>query len=265
MPIAQVNGTEIHYRDAGEPTAASTVLLLHAFPLHSGMWQRQIAALGKRHRVVAPDYRGLGQSKPSAEPSTLPRLAEDVRALLAHLRIERAAVAGLSMGGYLAFELYRQAPALFRGLALCDTKAGPDTAEGKATREKFAQTALERGLEWVADEMIPKLLRPDPDPAVAKEVRDLIRHGTPAGVAAAQRGMAQRADSTPTLAAIACPTLVIFGEQDALTPPKESQAMARAIRGAKLVKVKEAGHIANLENPVAFNRALSEFVEGLGA
>src|SRR5512146_3030415 len=161
MPTANLNGTELHWRDAG--AGSDVVLLLHAFPLHSGMWTRQIAALERRHRVVAVDYRGLGKSGPSPEPSTLDLLAQDVRALLAHLRIERAAVAGLSMGGYLSFELYRQAPALFRGLALCDTKAGADTEEGQAGREKFAQTALERGLSWVADEMVPKLLKADPD------------------------------------------------------------------------------------------------------
>jgi pimeloyl-ACP methyl ester carboxylesterase len=264
MPIAHLNGTDVHYRDNGARTNG-VVLLLHAFPLHSGMWQRLTQVLEKKHRVVAPDYRGLGQSKPSAEASTMTLLAEDVRALLAHLRIERAAVAGLSMGGYLSLELYRQAPALFRGLALCDTRAGADTEEGKATREKFAQSAIEKGLSWVADEMIPKLLKPTPDPAVVKEVKDLIRGGTPAGVAAAQRGMAKRPDSFETLGTIACPTLVVVGAEDTLTPPAESEKMAKAVKGAKLVKIPGAGHLANLENPDAFNRAVAEFVDGLPA
>src|SRR5512138_2639496 len=108
MPVAHVNGTELHYRDAGT-SSKDVVLLLHAFPLHSGMWTRQLAALEKRHRVVALDYRGLGKSGVPTEATTMPLVAEDVRALLAHLRIERAAVAGLSMGGYSALELYRQA------------------------------------------------------------------------------------------------------------------------------------------------------------
>jgi pimeloyl-ACP methyl ester carboxylesterase len=263
MPKASVNGTELHYRDSG--SSKDVVLLLHAFPLHSGMWARQIAALSARHRVVAPDYRGLGKSAVPPEASTMELLAQDVRALLQHLRVERAAVAGLSMGGYLAFELYRQAPALFRGLALCDTRAGADSEEGKATREKFAQTTIERGLGWVADEMVPKLLRPQPDPAVVKEVRSLISDGTPAGVAAAQRGMARRPDSTPTLATIACPTLVVVGEEDGLTPPGESEKMAKAVKGAKLVKVPRAGHLANVENPAAFDAALVAFVDGLPA
>jgi pimeloyl-ACP methyl ester carboxylesterase len=263
MPKASVNGTELHYRDSG--TSKDVVLLLHAFPLHSGMWSRQLAALEKRHRVVAPDYRGLGKSDVPPEASTMELLAQDIRALLQHLRIERAAVAGLSMGGYLAFELYRQAPSLFRGLALCDTRAGADTEEGKANREKFARTAIEKGLSWVADEMIPKLLRPDPDPAAVKEVRSLVLGGTPAGVAAAQRGMARRPDSTETLGKISCPTLVIVGAQDQLTPPAESEKMAKAVKGAKLVKVPNAGHLSNIENPEAFNKAFVEFCDGLPA
>lgn len=263
MPTVSLNGTEIHWRDAG--TGPDTVLLLHAFPLHSGMWSRQLSALEKRHRVIAVDYRGLGKSGPPPEASTLDLLAEDVRALLAHLRIERTAVAGLSMGGYLSLELYRQAPALFRGLALCDTRAGADTEEGKAGREQFARTALERGLSWVADEMTPKLLKADPDPAVVKEVRRLIQDGTPAGVAAAQRGMARRPDSTSLLAKITCPTLVIVGEGDTLTPPAESEKMAAAVKGARLVKIPDAGHLANIENPDVFNAALTSFVDGLPA
>jgi pimeloyl-ACP methyl ester carboxylesterase len=263
MPKVNANGTELHYRDTGN--GKDVVLLLHAFPLHSGMWTRQIAALEKKHRVIAPDYRGLGKSAASGEPSTMELLAQDVRALLGHLRVERAAVAGLSMGGYLAFELYRQAPGLFRGIALCDTKAGADTDEGRANREKFAQTAIEKGLGWVSDEMIPKLLKPQPDADAVKEVRGLINGGTPAGVAAAQRGMAKRPDSAPTLSAVACPALVVVGAEDTLTPPPESEKMAAAIKGAKLVKIPGAGHLPCIENPGPFTKALAEFFGGLPA
>jgi pimeloyl-ACP methyl ester carboxylesterase len=263
MPKANVNGTELHYRDTGN--GKDVVLLLHAFPLHSGMWTRQIAALEKRHRVLAPDYRGLGKSAASGVASTMDLLAQDVRALLAHLRVERAGVAGLSMGGYLAFELYRQAPGLFRGIALCDTRAGADDDTGRANREKFAQTAIEKGLNWVSDEMIPKLLRPQPDAEAVKEVRSLISGGTPAGVAAAQRGMAKRPDSSPTLATIACPALVVVGEQDGLTPPAESEKMAAAIKAAKLVKIPGAGHLPCIESPEPFTKALAEFFGSLPA
>jgi pimeloyl-ACP methyl ester carboxylesterase len=229
------------------------------------MWARQIAALEKRHRVVAPDYRGLGQTPPSGEPSTMALLASDARALLAHLRIERAAVVGLSMGGYVALELFRQLPGLFRGIALCDTRATADGEEGKANREAFARTALERGLGWVADEMTPKLLREGASAAEVKQVRDLIRRGTPAGVAAAQRGMAARIDSSPTLATLRCPATVIHGELDRLIPVSDAEKLAAAIPGARLVRIPGAGHLPNLENPEAFDRALAELVDGLPA
>jgi pimeloyl-ACP methyl ester carboxylesterase len=169
------------------------------------------------------------------------------------------------MGGYLALELYRQVPGLFRGLALCDTKAGADTAEAAAGRETFAKNALEHGLAWVADQLVPKLLKPDPDPAVVKQVRHLIGQGTPSGVAAAQRGMARRPDSTPTLATITCPTLVVVGEQDGMTPPAEAEKLHAGVKGSTLVTIPGAGHLTCLEAPAAFNAALEGFFAGLKA
>jgi len=262
MPVVELAG-KVHFQDTGN--GKEVVLLLHAFPLHSGMWARQIAALSPRYRVIAPDYRGLGKSEPGPAASTMALLTDDVLAVLQNLAVDRAAVVGLSMGGYLAFEVYRRAPGLFRGLVLCDTRAGADAPEGAANREKFAQTTLERGLSWVTDEMTPKLLKPEPDAPAVKEVRSLISGGTPAGVAAAQRGMAKRPDSTATLAAITCPTLVVVGAEDTLTPPPESEKMAKAVKGAKLVKVPGAGHLPNIENPEAFNKALLDFLAKLPA
>jgi 3-oxoadipate enol-lactonase len=261
MPVSDLVGAKIHYQDSGN--GKDVVLLLHAFPLHSGMWSRQIAALSPRFRVIAPDYPGLGKSTPRPEPSTMEVLAEQVLGLLGSVRVDRAVVVGLSMGGYLSFELYRQRPGLFRGLALCDTRPGADTPEGAANREVFARNALEKGLHWVADEMTPKLLRPQPDPAAVREVRALIGQGTPAGVAAAQRGMARRPDSTSTLAAIACPTLVVVGAEDTLTPPVEAEKMVAGIKGARLARIAGAGHLPNVESPADFYAALLDFVNGL--
>jgi pimeloyl-ACP methyl ester carboxylesterase len=261
MPTTDSSGAKIHYQDTGN--GKDVVLLLHAFPLHSGMWSRQIAALSPRFRVIAPDYPGLGKSTPRPEPSTMEFLAEQVLEVLGSAGVDRAIVAGLSMGGYLAFEIYRRRPGLFRGLALCDTKPGADTPEGAAGRETFARNALEKGLHWVADEMTPKLLRPKPDAAVVKEVRALIGQGTPAGVAAAQRGMARRPDSFSPLATITCPTLVVVGEEDTLTPPPEAEKMAAAVKGAKLVRIPGAGHLPNVEQPALFDQALLDFVTGL--
>jgi 3-oxoadipate enol-lactonase len=257
MPSARIGDATLHYVDAG--AGGDVVLLLHAFPLSAAMWEPLVRALSGRFRIIAPDYRGLGQSRPAPEASTMASIAGDVRTLLRSLGIRRAAVAGLSMGGYVAFELYRRDPELVRSLALCDTRATPDTVEARAGRETFAQNALARGLSWVADEFTPKLLRPSPDPAVAARVREIIAGGTPEGVAAAQRGMAQRPDSVPTLSRIAVPALVVVGAEDQLTPPADARSMQAGIRGARLTVIPGAGHLPVLEAPAAFAQALSSF------
>jgi len=261
MPHLRVNDTELHYLDEGQ--GERVVLFLHAFPLSSAMWSRQVAEVAKDHRVIAPDYRGLGRSAPSAEISSMSLLARDVQALLGARGIARAALVGLSMGGYLSFELYRQAPELFRGLALADTRASADTAEGRAGREDFARGALAHGLGWVADQLTPKLLRPTPSAAAVAELHALIAAGTPEGVAAAQRGMAERPDSFGTLASITCPTLVLVGAEDTLTPPADAEAMRAKLPKAELVYIPEAGHISCIENPNAFTRALRDFLAAL--
>lgn len=265
MPTAPVNGTLFHYLDAGREKARETILLLHAFPLHSGMWKRQVAALSPYHRVIAPDYRGFGKTSPDGDVSSMALIASDVRQLLHQLHIERAVVVGLSMGGYLAFELFREDPGLFRGLVLCDTRATSDSAEGRAGREVFAKNALERGLSFVADEMVPKLLREGASPQEETEVRELIGSVTPLGVAAAQRAMAARPDSTPTLSKIGCPSLVVVGEGDRFVPVAEAENLARGITGAGFVTVDRAGHLPCIEAPAAFNGALLAFLYDLGA
>jgi 3-oxoadipate enol-lactonase len=261
MPTTGRGGAQIHYEDHGH--GKDVVLLLHAFPLNAGMWAGQIGALTPRYRVVAPDYPGFGKSPSRAEPTTMESLAEDVLSIVDHLHVERAAVVGLSIGGYLAFEVYRRRPGLFRALALCDTRAGADTPEAAAGREAFALKAVEKGLGWVATELLGKLLRPRPSPAAVDTVRRLVSQGTPAGVAGAQRGMARRPDSTPTLGLISCPTLVVVGVEDTLTPPAESKSIAAAVPGARLVEIQAAGHLSNIENPDAFNRALLDFLDSL--
>jgi 3-oxoadipate enol-lactonase len=114
---------DLHYQNVG--SGGDAVLLLHAFPLHSGMWTPPLAALAARFRVVAPDYRGMGQSRPAPEATTMELAAGDALALLRQLGLRRVAVAGLSMGGYVALELYRRAPEIFRALALCARPTRP--------------------------------------------------------------------------------------------------------------------------------------------
>ena len=248
----------VHYREAG--SGDRVLLLLHAFPLHSGMWE--LTPLAKAGwRVIAPDVRGFGKS--AGEIAGMETIATDAAAILDELGVKKAVIGGCSMGGYALFELWRRRRDLFRGMLLADTRAGADTAEAAANRETFAKNALEKGIGWVASEMAPKLQRVPPLPAADAALRTMIAEGTAAGVAAAQRAMAKRADSKGDLAKIDVPALIVVGAEDKLTPPAESKAMHEAIRGSQLVEIPKAGHVSNVEEPDAFAGAVAGWLATL--
>jgi pimeloyl-ACP methyl ester carboxylesterase len=187
-------------------------------------------------------------------------IADDAAAVLDAAGVERAIVCGLSMGGYAAFSFWRRHRQRVRALILADTRAGADSEEGKTGRETFARSALERGIDWVASEMLPKLQRAEPEASVQAQLRALILANRTDGVAAAQRGMALRPDSTPVLAQIDCPCLVIVGAEDSLTGPEQAKAMAESIPDCGLSVLDEAGHVANLEAAAQFNAAVAALI-----
>lgn len=258
-------GLRLAWREAG---AGLPVLLLHAFPLPGAMWDDQIAALAGSYRLIVPDLSGFGASQgvPPDGVCRMSDLAADAVALLDQLEIGRAVIVGLSMGGYAALALAEGAPERLRALVLADTRAGADSDEARQRRIETARKVLEEGTGFLAETLPPKLLGPatrEKRPEVVTRVERMIREAPPAGVAAAQRGMAQRPDRTRVLPGLDVPVLILVGEDDELTPPAEARAMEREIRGAELVTIPEAGHLANLERPEAFNEALDGFLRRL--
>lgn len=253
----KVNGITLNYTDRGQGPA---VLLVHAFPLSGVMWQSQIDALADRFRVIAPDLRGFGGSDAPTGPYPMETFAADLAGLLDTLGIEQVVLGGLSMGGYIAFAFWRNYPARVRALILADTRANPDNAEGKATRETNAQLAETQGASAIADQMLPKLLAPNAPPALQSHVRSIIERNSPQGIAGALRGMALRPDATDLLTRIHVPTLFLVGAVDTLTTPDVMREMQAAVPNSRLVEIPGAAHVANLENPTAFNIALAEFL-----
>ena len=261
-----VNNTNIAYDDHG---AGLPVIFLHAFPLNKSMWNGELKALlaEERYRLVALDWRGFGESEISAEISTMEMSADDVAGLMDTLGMQDAVLCGLSMGGYAAFAFLRKYPERVKGLILADTRPQADTAEAQANRENVARIAETQGTDAIADMQIPRLLSEytrQHHAEVEARVRQMINAATQEGIAAASRGMAQRADSTDLLAYIACPTLVIVGEQDALTPPTVAHDYAAQIPGAQFATISLAGHLSNLEQPEAFLQAVSQFLRTIG-
>jgi 3-oxoadipate enol-lactonase len=263
ISTVKVSGAEIAYEARGQ---GLPVLFLHAFPFDLTMWEAQAKALEERHTVVRFDCRGFGGSPPGDGLLTMERIADDAVALLDHLGISRPVVCGLSMGGYAAFAMVRRHPDRLKGLVLADTRAGADGAEARQRRSALAERVRREGVSPAAEAFVPLLLGATSQarrPELVEHVRELILGTSPRGVCDALAGLAARADSTPTLREIRVPTLVVCGEEDTLTPVAEAETMAEAIPGSRLEVIPEAGHLANLEDPEAFNAALRAFLSTL--
>ncbi len=263
MPVTGKFGyLEALPRPSGRPER--TLVLIHAFPLNARMWEPQLALAEAGWRVIAPHLRGTNGGPPQAPVATMDDCAADLIDLLDALHIENAVIGGLSMGGYVTFALFRHAPRYFRGMVLADTRPQADTPEAIEGRKRLLAVVREKGAAAVADEMLPKLLgettrrnRPD----LVAHVGDLVRSNPPDAIAGAISALMSRPDSTPILPTIHCPTLILVGEEDMLTPPPLSQDMQRAIGGAELVMVPRAGHLSSIEQPEVFNAALARFLE----
>jgi len=226
------------------------VVLLHAFPLDSRMWDGLRPALGDR--LVTPDLPGFGGAPPAGAEPDLDAAADSVLETLDRLGVERAVVGGCSMGGYVAMALLRRAPARVGGLVLVNTKASADTDEARANRFAMADRAETDGIGRLADDMLTTLLGPttlERRPDVETELRRLITDQSPAAVAWAQRAMAARPDSFEALRGADVPALVLRGTEDALIPGEEAAALVKALPRAKFVELPGAGHLAPLEVP----------------
>jgi pimeloyl-ACP methyl ester carboxylesterase len=262
MPSLTVDGVPLHYRDEGR---GLPVLLFHAFPITSGAFSPQVAALKDRYRFLLPDVRGFGGSRLGEGPTEMSRIARDGLAILDALGLDTAVVGGVSMGGYAAMALLREDASRVRALVLIDTQATADDDAGRARRETQAQDALARGVQSVLENNLPKLIASPVDSPVGREVAELMRQGTPEGIAAALRGMGLRHDSKDMLARYAGPSLVVVGEQDHVTPLEKARQMADLVTGAQLEVIPGAGHLPNQENPEAFNRVLDAFLARIAA
>ena len=192
--------------------------------------------------------------------------ADDMAALLRALDVGKAVVCGLSMGGYVAFEMVKRHPEAVQGLVLANTRAEADTSDARKNRDEMIHAVERGGAEAIVDRMIPKLFAESSlvaMPQVVEHVRTMIASSPPKGVIGALRAMKDRDDNTDLLPEIDVPTLVIAGREDALISPRRSKALADAIPGALYTLIPEAGHLTPMEQPIQTSRVVAEFLEAL--
>ena len=260
--ITLVGDTEIAFDDIG---SGLPIVFLHAFPLSRTMWEPQVTALVSECRCIPIDFRGFGDSAASA-PFTVERYADDVAAVLDALQIERAVIAGLSLGGYVTFSFWRRHRERVRALVLADTRAGADTEENIARRRFLIELANTQGSSAVANAQIAGLVGKttrDKRPDIYDATHRSIAQASVDGIVGALEAMMARPDSTDTLATIDVPTMIIAGSEDVATPPRESRAMHAAIPGSRIEILQQAGHLSNVERPAAFNTVVAEFLASL--
>jgi 3-oxoadipate enol-lactonase len=274
VPFAEVDGVRLHYSDVG-PTAPNgqgraekpPLVLLHAFPLHSGMWAPQLEHLSSQHRVIAPDLLGFGgsDSPESLFRYTMLGYADLMAGLLDHLGLERVVLGGLSMGGYVAFAFLRQYSDRVAALILADTRAEADASEVFDRRTDQQDQVARIGTTALIEVLLAGLLSDHTKTHrldLVEQVRRLMANPA-AGYIGALEAMKHRPDATEELAKISVPTLVVVGEDDALSPPDVARAMHERIAGAQLAVLPRAAHLSNLEAADEFNAAVAGFLAQL--
>ena len=257
---------QLRYLEAlprGPERRRGTLVLIHAFPLNARMWEPQLTLADHGWRVVAPQLRGVDGGDQNLPASSVDDYAGDLIDLLDALHIHEAVIGGLSMGGYVTLAMFRRAPRYFLGMVLADTRPQADTPDGVEGRKRVLRLVQEKGASAVADEMLPKLLsdatrRSRPD--LVARVRGLALSNSAESIAGAITALMTRPDSTPLLSTIHCPTLIVVGEEDSVTPRVLSEDMQRVIAGSTLVVLPSAGHLSSMEQPAAFNEALARFL-----
>ena len=255
---------DLHHTEAGH---GIPLVLLHAFPLSSAMWEAQRAELAEVCRVITPDQRGFGRSPLGDDPPSLEYAADDLAALLDRLGLHRVVVGGLSMGGYVAMAFAARYPDRVAALVLADTKATADTDEARHRRERLADRVLEPGgIADVFTDLVPALIgrtTAERRPEVVQRLRDIVGDAPVESIAWASRAMAARPDSLGVLAKTSVPALVVVGDEDGLTPVADAEAMAEVLPDVQMARLMAAGHVSALEDPAAFNAAVRDFVAGL--
>jgi 3-oxoadipate enol-lactonase len=258
----QVNTALLHVSEKGNPTALP-IIFIHGFPFSHKMWDAQVAALSPAYRTIAYDVRGLGESSMGDGQYTIEGHVDDLLAVMDHLGIAKAVIAGHSMGGYITLRALERNPERFLGAILCNTRSEADGNEAKIMRARTVAAVKARGSSWFADDFIRKVFAASSFtrvPEAIEHIRVTIARTAPLAIAGTLLALAARSDTTAALEHITVPTLILVGADDATTPPEASRAMHAKISGSELHIIPNAAHMCPLENAEEVNRVMLAFL-----
>ncbi len=253
---------KIYHIDEGSKESLP-VIFLHGFPFSHETWKNQVKVVSEKYRAIAYDILGHGKSDVGDGQYTIEGHVDDLFALMDQLKIKKAVLVGLSMGGYIALRAVERRPDRVRALVLCDTKSEADTSEGKIKRAAGMRDVKENGSAVYAEMAVKSLFcqktfRKNPDLIQATE--KIIAATKSLSIAGTLLALSARTDTTSVLPQIKVPTLILVGAEDEITPPPLSRAMHKKIPHSELHIIPDAGHMSNLENPEVFNKHLLAFL-----
>lgn len=260
---ASVNGTTLSYEDSG--TGTLPIIFIHGFPFNRKTWQTQVEFLKKNYRVITYDIRGFGKSELGEEVTSIDLFATDLIMLMDVLKIEKAIVCGLSMGGYILMNAVSRFPERFEAIILSDTQCIADSVEAKEKRYQTINQIEAKGLDEFAEGYVKNIFTARTiknKEKVVEEVKKIILSTSPRTIVATLKALAQRRESCTLLKTVSVPALIICGSEDTVTPLSQSELMFNTLPNAQLKTIDNAAHLSNLEQPAIFNEHIHNFLPG---
>jgi 3-oxoadipate enol-lactonase len=257
-----VNENRVSYIDEGSKDSP-TIIFIHGFPFNKTMWAGQVEMLKDNFRVIAYDTRGHGESEIGKVDFSIDLFVNDLIGLMDVLKIEKALLCGLSMGGYIVFRAIAKHQHRFAALILCDTQCAADTPEGKEKRMKAIDSIETNGVEMYAQASLINLFASgsfQTKPDMVAFIRDTIIKTPIETLCKTLMALANREETCTTLSQIKIPVQIIVGREDKITPITSAQLMQERIKHSGLSIIEQAGHLTNLENPSDFNYELKKFI-----
>lgn len=263
--MLNINNLNLSYDDVGEGNIP--IIFLHGFPFDKSMWAKQLDFFATTNRVIAIDIRGFGKSTDETTPLSIDLFSDDLMVFMNQMKISKAIICGLSMGGFIALNAQARFPDRFEAIILCDTQCIADTIEIKSNRYKTIDEIALNGTLNFNEAFIKKVFCKNSftnKQEIVTQLRSVVMANPEQIVINGLKALAERSETCSTLSEINIPTLIICGREDEVTPLEQSEILHTSIKASALHIIDDAGHVSNIEQPEEFNNEISKFLLAVG-